>query len=141
MTARIVVGVDGSAGAQDALEQAVPLADALDAELDVVSAWQVFYGTIELPSAPTISAEHLRDEARATLREALDAVDTGALVVHEHALEGDAATVLLEVAEGADMLVVGSRGRGGLTGLLLGSVSQKCVQHARCPVLVVPPGD
>jgi nucleotide-binding universal stress UspA family protein len=51
--------------------------------------------------------------------------------------EGPAASVLVDAAEGADLLVVGSRGHGGFVGLLLGSVSQQCVTHAPCPVLVV----
>jgi nucleotide-binding universal stress UspA family protein len=51
-----------------------------------------------------------------------------------------AAGALLDVAKGAELLVVGSRGRGGFTGLLLGSVGQQVVHHAPCPVVVVPPG-
>jgi len=53
-------------------------------------------------------------------------------------VQGHPAQVLLEAARGAQMLVVGSRGHGTLAGMLLGSVSQHCVQHAPCPVLVVP---
>ena len=51
--------------------------------------------------------------------------------------EGNAAEVLLEAADGADLLVVGSRGHGGFTGALLGSVSQHCAHHAPCPLVIV----
>ena len=52
-------------------------------------------------------------------------------------VEGNAAQVLLDALDGADLLVVGSRGHGGFTEALLGSVSQHCVHHARCPVVVI----
>ncbi len=51
--------------------------------------------------------------------------------------EGNAAQVLLEASRGAELLVVGSRGHGGLTEALLGSVSQACAHHARCPVVII----
>jgi nucleotide-binding universal stress UspA family protein len=57
--------------------------------------------------------------------------------VHPTAVEGNAAQVLLDACDGADLLVVGSRGHGGFTEALLGSVSQHCVHHARCPVVVL----
>jgi hypothetical protein len=56
-------------------------------------------------------------------------------------LHGHPAHVLLDAASGAQLLVVGSRGHGAFAGMLLGSVSQHCVQHASCPVVVVPPAD
>jgi nucleotide-binding universal stress UspA family protein len=71
-----------------------------------------------------------------------DAVDevraiSKGLDVTTEAVEGQAAAVLLHAARDADLLVVGSRGLGGFRGLLLGSVSQQCVDHAPCPVVVV----
>ena len=56
--------------------------------------------------------------------------------------QGDVSASLIEAARNADMLVLGSRGRGGFAGLKLGSVSQECVQHAVCPVVIIKqPGD
>jgi nucleotide-binding universal stress UspA family protein len=57
--------------------------------------------------------------------------------IHTKVAEGSAAQVLLDAAEGADLLVVGSRGHGGFAGALLGSVSQHCASHSPCPVLIV----
>jgi nucleotide-binding universal stress UspA family protein len=131
---RIVVGVDGSASSIEALRRAVELAGALGAEVEAVSTWQPFYGTVEMPGP----VEDLEARAREALSTALDAVDTGEVDVAGVVADGDAAKILIERSEGADMLVVGTRGRGGFAGLLLGSVSQKCAQHASCPVLIVP---
>lgn len=57
--------------------------------------------------------------------------------VHARVAEGNPAQVLIDASDGADLLVVGSRGHGGFTEALLGSVSQHCVQHAHCPVVVI----
>ncbi len=76
-----------------------------------------------------------------------DAEKTGATIAAECAggldpevrvIEGPAARVLVDVAQNADLLVVGSRGRGGFASLLLGSVSSQCAHHAPCPVAIVP---
>lgn len=91
---------------------------------------------------PVETRVELEAEAEAMQRAALTAVpaeDLNAVEVVQRAVLGTAADVLLEAADGADLLVVGSRGRGGLTGALLGSVSQRCVTRAPCPVLVVRP--
>ena len=85
--------------------------------------------TIFWPTADTFHLEKVAD-------------DVTGVDVDLRVLEGDTSAVLLERAKGADLLVVGSRGLGGFRGLLLGSVSQQCVQHATSPVVVVPsPGD
>lgn len=82
-------------------------------------------------------AEDLREAATQTLEDALAEQPTD-VRVHQIVIDGPASPSLIEVAEGADLLVVGSRGRGGFMGLLLGSTSQYVVTHAPCPVLVVP---
>lgn len=64
-----------------------------------------------------------------------------AVTIDPLVLEGDPGRILCARSAGADLLVVGSRGRGGFAGLVLGSVSTKCAHHSRCPVVIVPDGD
>lgn len=82
------------------------------------------------------TAEQLVDSELAELGGETSGIDIERAVV-----EGAPAPALLEAAEGAALLVVGSRGRGGFTGLLLGSVSQQCAHHAPCPLVIVPPSE
>ncbi len=137
----IVVGVDGSDPSREALRVALREAREKQAILRVVLAWHVppaAYGGIGF--APPYEPHHMFEEgARETLEKTLDAVrEEGAGVEIEPVLrEGQAASVLIEEAEDADLLVVGSRGHGGFAGLLLGSVSMECAHHAPCPVLIV----
>jgi nucleotide-binding universal stress UspA family protein len=148
--AKIVVGVDGSAGATQALEWAVSEAGLRKASLHVVHAWRApLVDAIPdawVIGAPTIGPtdeevyEHLAAAARKLLDEALDqarALEPELEIVGELA-EMRAAPALLSAAADAELLVVGSRGRGGFKGLLLGSVSAQCVHHAPCPVVIVP---
>jgi len=97
-----------------------------------------------VPLAPGSDMEQaaLRASTR-VVEDAAEQVRAGhpALEVWAHALEGSPADLLVERSAQAALLVVGTRGRGGFTGLLLGSVSQQCVTHARCPVVVVRPVD
>jgi|SRR5512145_3367500 nucleotide-binding universal stress UspA family protein len=137
---RIVVGVDGSDESKEALRWALEEAELRDASLRVVYAWSdpyVFTPGYGLPEDFEFDA--LREKAV----ERLDAViaevvgATNDAKIEGVVTEGPAGSALVRAAEGADLLVVGSRGHGGFVGLLLGSVSQQCVTHAPCPVLVV----
>lgn len=135
-TGKIVIGVDGSASSVDALRWAVQQSQLVGAELHAVSSW-VLPNTYGWSPAPA-DTDWQRDSEtvlRRTLTEALGATD--AERVHQHVVQGHPAAVLLEAAADADLLVVGSRGHGGFTGMLLGSVSQHVIAHAPCPVVVV----
>jgi nucleotide-binding universal stress UspA family protein len=133
---RIVVGIDGSELAQRALEWAVDEARRRGAVLEVVHAW-----TMPRPDefVPVVAEDAVRDAAERVL-----AVAIGDLVDDSHPpevlprlVEGPPANALLAASKGADLLVVGSHGHGGFVGMLLGSVSQRVLHHATCPVVVV----
>ena len=138
----IVVGVDGSPGSIGALSWALSLAADTGAELEAVTAWELSYSWIDGYSPDILRwAEEAQRTATTRLDQAVTAASasTGASVaVTRTVVEGAPAQVLIDMAKDADLLVVGSRGRGGFAGLLLGSVSQQCVHHARVPVAVVP---
>ena len=133
---RIVVGVDGSESSKDALRWAGRLAGPLHARIDAVTVWEpaLAFGWGILPPeySPQIDLQHRLDE---TVDEAFPHGRPSGL--RAAVLEGPTAPTLLEIARGAVLLVVGSRGLGGFPGLLLGSVSAKVAAHASCPVLVV----
>jgi nucleotide-binding universal stress UspA family protein len=139
---RIVVGVDGSAHARQALRFALAEAALRGARVEVVGSWAVpplaATGVGMIPAFDLLRSE-LGDSASEVLtRELADAADAAAGVeVEQRVAQGDAAAVLVEAAVGAELLVVGSRGRGGVTGTVLGSVSRACLHHAPCPVAVV----
>jgi nucleotide-binding universal stress UspA family protein len=135
---RIVVGVDGSAPSRRALDWAVAEAAAHDARLQVVNAYDVapFTLTVGIPVPP--ETELVDKASRALLEEMTDEmVSTSRVEVELFAANGPPARTLLDAAAAADLLVVGSRGLGGLRRLLVGSVSQQCVYHSICPVAVV----
>jgi nucleotide-binding universal stress UspA family protein len=134
---KIVVGVDGSDRAKRALEWAIEEARLRDAVVEAVYAWSYPYvGTI--PSAMVIDFEQVEANARDTLEAAVGQVDAGDIAVEHALVHGGAAQALVERGQDADLVVVGSRGLGGFTGLLLGSVSHQVTHHAPCPVVVVP---
>jgi nucleotide-binding universal stress UspA family protein len=138
---RIVVGVDGSEGGRAALEWAIEEATRRDDEVEAVFAFDSGLAWIDVGSDEQARiVEHATTQARALLADALAHVLSHPcpVTVHSMVVQGSPAAVLIEVARTADLLVVGSRGRGGFAGLLLGSVSQRCAEHASCPVVVVP---
>ena len=131
----LVVGVDGSDGSQRALRWALDEARLRAAPLRAVFAWSY----LDQPTAG-FDASYGEDAARARLDAALEAVagEVGDVEIERVVVCDLPARAVLDHARDADLLVVGSRGVGGFKGLLLGSVSQQVVQHARCPVVVVP---
>jgi nucleotide-binding universal stress UspA family protein len=139
-TPRIVAGVDGSPSSRAALRWAAGQARLTGGTVDAVIAWH-FPATGNFGWAPVSAVDDLDFEemARKTLDEVIgDLADQAAGVpIRRLVVQGIPAQVLLDAAEGADLLVVGSRGHGGFADALLGSVSQHCVHHAPCPVVVM----
>ena len=130
--------MDGSGVSRDALRWALDEARLRKSTLRAVHAWQPYtvlpgYGQpedFEPGELSRAAAEHLHEVVAEV------AAESDGVTVDEVVIEGPPASVLVDAAEGADMLVVGSRGLGGFAGLLVGSVSQQCAQHAPCPVLI-----
>jgi nucleotide-binding universal stress UspA family protein len=147
----VVVGVDGSAGARQALDWAINEARLRKIPLRVVHAWMFGYiggSANTYPTwGPSVGAytpvgedlQDVRSAAEDLVTQAIsDAhADLSGVEVERSVVQGAAAKVLIDAASADDLLVVGSRGHGEIAGLLLGSVSQQCVHHALCPVVVV----
>lgn len=145
---RIVVGVDGSPASWEALEWALDDAAGRDVEVEVVHAFDdtPAYVAYEYPAyladeMVRTDREHARQQADrlvADIARRAGRLQPGVTVRPVAVGDRRPARALLERARNADLLVVGTRGRGGFRGLLLGSVSQQCVHHATCPVVIVP---
>jgi nucleotide-binding universal stress UspA family protein len=148
----IVVGVDGSPESKEALRWALEEAHLRETPVRAVWAWELPLEFEPLMAAVPLTPGYLPDGAdtaeqlREVTERQLEAVvaevarevpEAAGVQVERQAVEGHPADVLVEAARGAELLVVGSRGRGGFTGLLLGSVSQACAHHASCPVVIV----
>ena len=133
---RIIVGVDGSAQSRAALGWAAHFAERENGVVEVITAWEypTTYGWAALPT--DLSLEHEFEKAAT---ETVTAVfgDVVPDYVSITVVEDNAVRAILEASKDAFMIVVGSRGHGGFTGVLLGSVSQRVAEHATCPVLVV----
>jgi nucleotide-binding universal stress UspA family protein len=150
--ASIVVGVDGSTGAQEALHWALAEGRLRNVPVRVVHAWTFGYigssvegfAYWEDPISPYSvgagidlsdlhsAAEDLLERSLADVGDEIEGVE-----IERQVIQGAAAAILVSAVAPGDLLVVGSRGHGGFVGLLLGSVSQQCVHHAPCPVVVV----
>jgi nucleotide-binding universal stress UspA family protein len=134
-SAEIVVGVDGSEASIAALREGVRLATVFHSPLRAVIAWQfppIMGGYLPDDWSPDADAQLILDDAVQTVfGENVPGWFSGTI------REGQPARLLIEESAGAQMLIVGSRGHGGFAGLLLGSVSAACAEHAKCPVLVL----
>jgi nucleotide-binding universal stress UspA family protein len=133
---RIVVGVDDSASARRALRWAADEPALRGVPLDVVRAWQVRYAVAGYP----VEVDAMEATARAGLDRALAAFGVDGLPgpVAGRLVQGSAGPAILDAAHGADLVVLGTRGHGAVTGALLGSVTHHVTQHASGPVVVVP---
>ncbi|MFG2836953.1 universal stress protein [Streptomyces zaomyceticus] len=134
---RVVVGIDGSPASYAALRWAARYARMVGAGVEAVAAYDVGGGIGW--SAPAVDAALDAEEAKSRLKAEIGDV-LGPLhdvPVEEHVVRGNAVEALITASEGAELLVVGNRGRGGFARLLLGSVSQQCALHAACPVVIL----
>ena len=136
---RIVVGVDGSPHSEEALRWALGQARLTGQPVDAVTSWSypVTYGG--MGGVGAVMAFDWEGEATGTLEDtvAKAAGSSDGDRVSQRVVQGHPAQVLVDAAADAALLIVGSRGRGGFTGMLLGSVSQHVIARAACPVVVV----
>ncbi|UVJ39954.1 universal stress protein [Arthrobacter sp. CJ23] len=136
----IVVGVDGSEHGQCALVWAAREAERRQLPLHIVTAYSVpIFAASGLDGGyATVDDSVIRDGAEAIVKQAMDKVSGYSVDVDASVENGDAAGVLLELSRSAELLVFGTRGRGGFVGRLLGSVSSALPAHSKCPTVTVP---
>ena len=143
-----VVGVDGSEGSRTALAWATVQAVGRDVEIVAVCTWRAPILPSDAIGQPALlmdwgdfEAELARriDEIVASERDATESTASGVVpTIVPRIVQGRPAPVLIEASRDAELLVVGSKGRGGLSGVVLGSVSRQCATHASLPIVVVP---
>jgi nucleotide-binding universal stress UspA family protein len=149
---RIVVGVDGSEDSKHALAWAANEAALRGASLDVVHVFEYNLGWANFGVDESMSGAEVAAVREAIEQSARDAAEQAEALIEglvaELAIDGVEVTTevveanrpaqeLIDRSRGADLLVVGSRGRGGFRSLMLGSVSQQCATHAECPVAII----
>ena len=144
MSGSIVVGTDGSETANEAVRQAVDLAKAVGASVQLVSAYEPVSNQRireERQQAPEDVAWSInpREDVDATLNDAADVAQNAGVEVERFARQGDPADAILDVAEEtkADLIIVGNKGMTGARRFLLGSVPNKVSHHAPCSVLII----
>lgn len=137
---RIVVGFDGSDSAGRALGWAADEARRRHAHLDVLRAYRVLYPAAAPLAGYPAEVDAVADEARTELDLALAGLDQSGLptLVTGHLVSGAAAPAILDAAGDADLVVLGTHGRGAVAGALVGSVTHHVAHHARVPMVVVP---
>ncbi len=144
MFGSIVVGTDGSETAREAVRQAVDLAKAVGAKVQLVSAYEPVSNQRireERQQAPDDVQWSInpREDVDATLADAAELAENAGVSVERFARQGDPADAILDVAEEtkADLIIVGNKGMTGARRFLLGSVPNKVSHHAPCSVLII----
>ena len=138
---RIVVGADGSPASIGALQWAIEHASQVGAEVEVITGYDI---PITILVVPTYTTEDYARDARTLLDHTVEQGTAGKqpeVPLSAKLVQEKPARALTQAAEGADLLVVGGRGRGELPGMHLGAVASYCVHHAPCPVLVYRSAD
>ena len=138
----IVVGVDGSDGARAALRWAIREAALRAVPVHAVWAWTypvpIGFPYAEMQTMATVDFQQRAEASLAVEIDKAQAEEGLTVEVKGHAVLAQPAEALLRASEDAALLVVGTRGRGGFAGVLLGSVSRQCAEHASCPIVIVP---
>lgn len=137
---KIVIGIDGSKRSRSSLRVAIREAEIWDAQLTAVEAVPMASAVGALSWLPAaVDRDSILKDVRKELKEICAQESAGSEIkIRAHALDGNAAALLTEFSTAVDLVVVGTRGRGGFAGVLMGSTSQSVLAHAACPVLVVP---
>ena len=135
---RVVVGVDGSPSSGAALQWALAEPGRRAATVEVMHAWDVPIIVGPLPGSYSYDTAGLEEAAHALVDRMVDEAGVPGVAVDRQVVAGGPASVLLDAAEGAGLVIVGRRGLGGFRRLLLRSVSDHLARHAPCPVVVIP---
>jgi nucleotide-binding universal stress UspA family protein len=136
---RIAVGIDGSDQSVNALRWAIAAAHVRHDDIDVIYAWQLPVPAMSFEGVMPPPNIDYRAEAEEVVAHAIKAATDGAdapVRITAHTPNAPASKALIDASASSDLLVVASRGRGGFSSLLLGSVSQQCAHHAKCPVVI-----